>query len=339
GRPIRYQGVPAIFFARQWHEGFKYSRHLAHWLQRNVSQFDIVHIAAVFSHASLAAARACQQHALPYIVRPLGTLAPWSLRQKRVRKRLLWSLAVKQMLQQASAIHYTTLEERRQVEEALGLRHGVVIPLGVDEDVLTSPVVSQRFRQHYPALGQHPYILVLSRLHPTKRIDRLLHVFLDLVAQAEFQGWRLVVAGDGEDRYVHYLRQLIQERGGETSVLFTGWLDGPMKIAALREAALLAQLSQQENFGLSVAEALACGTPVLISTHVNLADEIRAARAGWVVSLQYHAVRQTLEDILRQENERTARGRAGQELIRSRFRWDNVARELIQLYRMLTHQS
>src|SRR5213079_3046142 len=72
-RPITHRGVPAIFFSRQWSEAFKYSHPLAAWLKHNVGSFDVVHIHAVFSHSSLAAARACRRHSIPYIVRPLGS--------------------------------------------------------------------------------------------------------------------------------------------------------------------------------------------------------------------------------------------------------------------------
>ena len=95
----------------------------------------MVHIHAVFSHACLAAAQSCRRHRVPYIVRPLGTLDPWSLRQKRFRKQLFWQLAVKRMLREAAAIHYTADEEQRLAEHSLGLKRGVVIGLGVDSSL------------------------------------------------------------------------------------------------------------------------------------------------------------------------------------------------------------
>ena len=76
GEQIVYQDTPTIFFSRQWSEALKYSRPLALWLERNVNNFDLAHIHAVFSHACVAAARACRKNAAPYVVRPLGTLDP-----------------------------------------------------------------------------------------------------------------------------------------------------------------------------------------------------------------------------------------------------------------------
>src|SRR5690242_6756974 len=82
GEPTMWRGVPAVFFNRTFSESFKYSPGLARWLRRHVTEFDVVHIHAVLSHTCLSAASACRTHRVPYILRPLGTLAPWSLRQK-----------------------------------------------------------------------------------------------------------------------------------------------------------------------------------------------------------------------------------------------------------------
>lgn len=339
GRPFAYKGVLTIFFTRQWSEAFKYSQPLARWLETNVTRFDVVHIHAVFSHACLAAGHSCRRHRVPYVVRPLGSLDPWSLRQKRLRKQLLWLAGAGQMLREATVVHYTTVEERRLAEGALGLGRGVVIPLGIDTDVLRASRMPGTFRVRHPSLGKDPYILVLCRLHPKKGLELFLEVFLDLTRREEFLHWRLVVAGEGETGYVARLKGLIHEQAGSRRVLFTGWLDGAERVAALREAALLALPSRQENFGLSVVEALACGVPVLVSAHVNLAKEIHAAGAGWIVNLDKSALSEALIEALREEGERISRGCAGRDLVRSRFTWPAVATELAQLYRSVIKQS
>jgi glycosyltransferase involved in cell wall biosynthesis len=339
GRPVAFEGVPVIFFSRQWSEPLKYSRPLASWLEANVARFDLVHIDAIFSHSSLAAARACRRTGVPYVVRPLGSLATWSRNRKRIRKQLLWRLGVKQMLQEAAAIQYTTSEERRHAESALKLGRGVVVPLGITEALLNRQMASDEFSRYCPALGEHPYVLVLSRLHPVKGLELFLNVFLDVTRRVEFQRWRLVVAGDGEAEYVASLKRLANDRKGDERVLFAGWLDGAKKAAALQGAALLAMPSHHENFGLSVVEALACGVPVLVSAQVNLAEEIKAAGAGWVASREHRALSEALMEALGQEAERRARGRAGRELVRSRFTWTAVAAQLEQFYRSIAKST
>jgi glycosyltransferase involved in cell wall biosynthesis len=331
GAILNWQDIPAIFFRRQWSEGFKYSGPLAAWLRQHVVDFDVVHIHAVFSHACLAAAAACHRMGVPYIVRPLGTLDPWSLSQKPIRKRLLWHVGVRRMLANAAAIQYTTDAEQRLAEKPLGLDHGVVIPLGVDA----------RLFEDTPLPGQvdpggRPYVLVLGRIHPKKGLESFLNTFLQLASTSEFRQWRLVVAGDGEPEYVRSLKQSIKHRDGGAKIVFAGWLGGLDKVVALQCAALLALPSRQENFGLVVAEAMACATPVLISTEVNLADQITAAQAGWVVPLERTAVLETLAFALGHADERVRRGLAGRSLARAHFTWPVVATQLSRLYCSVT---
>ncbi len=332
GEIQNYQNIPTIFFQRDVSEAFKYSRRLADWLMTNVTDYDLVHIHAVFSHACLAAARACRRHGVPYIVRTIGNLDPWSLAQKTWRKKLFWHLGVKQMLRGAAAIHYTSRAEQQLAEAALGLQRGVVIPLGVDEALLQLAPATNSFLIQNPALTDSPYVLTLCRLHPKKNLETLIELFLRLTARQELNNWKLVIAGEGEPEYVEQLKQMVKEAGGEARVLFAGWLQGEEKRGALRAASLFALPSYQENFGLSVVEAMACGVPVLITEGVNLADEVTAATAGWVVSFDKQEIETALHTALNDASERAVRGQAARELVLRQYRWPAVGAQLARLY-------
>lgn len=334
GRPVVYEGVPTILFPRQLSEAFKYSRPLSSWLHKNVTGFDLLHIHAVFSHSSLAAAKACQKHKVPYVVRPLGSLDPWSLTKRKLEKNILWHLGVKKMLTLAAAVQYTTTDEKQLAEGALDIDSGVVIPLGVTDEILDA----NSSRKAPIQVRDKPYVLMLSRLHPKKGLELLIDAFLD-ATNGEFEHWKLVIAGDGEPDYVSHLKRSVRKKNAGARVVFTGWVQGETKISTLKGAALFALPSRQENFAISVAEAMACGVPVLVSEHVNLASEVQAATAGWVVSLGYEALQRTLVEALRNERERTVRGAAGRELVRSRYTWAAIARELAQFYRSILYEA
>jgi glycosyltransferase involved in cell wall biosynthesis len=331
GVQVTWQGVQSIFFPRQWSESFKYSAPLATWLGEHVTDFDVVHIHAVFSHACLAAAAACQRRSVPYIVRPLGTLDPWSLQQKSMRKQLLLRFGARRMLASAAAVHYTTMSEQRLAESTLGLRHGVVIPLGVGQELFDSSSTTSALLTY----ADNPYVLVLGRIHPKKALEPLIEAFLAVTTAGGRSEWQLVIAGDGEPHYVEDVKRFADTRGGSQRVRFVGWLGGERKRAALRQAALLALPSRQENFGIVVAEAMASGTPVLVSEHVNLADEIRDSDAGWVTSLESAALARSLSAALTDEAERRRRGQAGERLARAKFTWPAVAERLTNLYRVV----
>jgi glycosyltransferase involved in cell wall biosynthesis len=330
---VLFHDIPTVFFPRQWSEAFKFSFPLARWLESHVSEFEVVHVHAVFSHACLMASRASRRHKVPCIVRPLGTLDPWSLQQKPFRKQLFWWIAVKQMLKEAAAIHYTTEEEQRLVENSLGLKRGVVIGLGVNVGFLENGSGNGIFRQKHSSLGMRCYILALSRIHPKKGLELLLRTFMELIVQKEFEQWQLVIAGDGEPAYIESLKRVVRESQAEDNVIFPGWLEGPEKFSALHSAELLVLPSLQENFGLCVIESLACGVPVLVSTQVNLSSQIAAARAGWVTSLTQDDLKATLETAMQHKDERERRGLAGKDLVRQCFSWSVISRQLIALYK------
>jgi glycosyltransferase involved in cell wall biosynthesis len=338
GRPCEYQGVPSIFFPRQWSEAFKYSYPLERWLKANVRNFDVVHIHAVFSHSSVAAARACRRRGVPYVVRPLGSLSAWSMGQKPLRKRVMWRMGVRQMLDGARRIHYTTLGEEESSVYQAGPSRGVIVPLGVEvsEEAGQLTPSSQR-QQNLLASGANPYVLVLCRLHPVKNLELFLQTFLKVTVEGKFRHWKLLVAGDGERNYVARLKGMIPE--GDERVRFTGWLDEKDKTAAIRGASLMALPSRHENFGLSVVEALMHKVPVFISRQVNLAAEIEAARAGWVVEPGRLAMEGSLAAALEDTDGRRVRGHSGYELVHARFTWPRVAAQLVKMYDSISEQA
>jgi len=325
-----YQELPVIFFPKQLGASFKYSLPFGKWLDQNVSQYDVVHIHAVFNHACISAARACREKKVPYIVRPLGTLDPWGMKQKSLRKKVFWHAFIKKMIYSAAAIHYTAQGEREAVEESLKLNHGFIVPLGVEIKGSDGDAAPRNWTGNFPALRENPYVLVLSRLLPTKGLDALLEAFLSLMGDKEFAHWRLVFAGEGPADYVASLKRTVAQQLAADFVVFTGWLANE-KEEVLRNAALLALPSHHENFGLSVLEALAAGVPVLISPQVNLAPDVEASGAGWIANIDKDSLETALAAALSSEAERRRRGEAGRNLA-LKFMWPVIAGKLCDVY-------
>lgn len=320
----KHRGVSTIFFPRVFSESFKWSGSLASWLQANVSAFDLVHVHAVFSHSSIAAGRACRRAGVPYIVRPLGTLDPWSLGHHRLRKRVLMKLGTGELLRRASILHYTSDAERALAEQALPwLPHGVVVPLGIDDECFVAPAV-------FPSEAS-PYVLALSRLHPKKGLELLVEAFHALAGETAWRGWSLVIAGDGDRSYVSRLERLAESGPARDCITFRGWVGGADRLRLLGDARLFALPSHQENFGLAVAEAMAAGVPVMISPEVNLAADVEAHGAGWLVARNRDAWIEALRTVLGDSQEIERRGRLARNLA-EQFRWPAVGRDLAVMY-------
>jgi glycosyltransferase involved in cell wall biosynthesis len=328
-RMVDHEGVPAIIFPARLSESFKYSRPLAAWLNANARRFDVGHIHAVFNHSSVASARAFRTARVPYVIRPLGTLDPWSMKQKPLRKHVFWSLAGESMLAGAAAVHYTSKTEKTATEGLLGVNHGQVIPLGIE-------AIADATNGTHQDQAPHQYVLVLSRLHPKKGLDVLIDAFIRLTRRAEFDSWKLIIAGDGPADHVALLKQKAAVTGDR--IQFAGWLDGERKYEMLRNASLFVLPSYQENFGLCVMEAMAHSVPVLVSPHVNLATEIGETNAGWIAPVDAQALATTIAAALSNAEELAKRGRAGK-LLSLRYSWERVATDLARLYTEIINVS
>ena len=321
----QYNGASVIFFPRRLTESYKWAAGLGAWLRAHVAEFDVVHVHAVFSHSSLLAARACVRAGVPYIVRPLGTLDPWSVAQRRLLKAVLLRFGVRRMLLGAAAIHYTSEEEMRLAETVVaGLPKGAVVPLGIDEELFAAPTT-------WPD-DETPIVLALCRLDVKKGLDLLIRAFHDAAGRGSNGQWRLVIAGDGEPEYVSQLVDLARQGEAGARISFAGWVGQHDKTILFQRASLFALPSQQENFGISIVEAMACGVPVLVSPGVNLAADIALRGAGWLMQRDQASVTEALKMAMSDAAGRETRGRAARQFAQP-FRWTAVARSLEQLYR------
>jgi glycosyltransferase involved in cell wall biosynthesis len=317
-----YRGVPTWFFPVWPGESLKVSPPLARWLRPAVSGFDLVHIHAVFSHASLAAGRACREAGVPYVVRPLGTLDPWSVAQKPWRKQVFLRAGGFRLLRGAAAIHYTTAAERDQAAALVASRAPAwVIPLGVPDNLFDLPAIGYERRERL--------VVAITRLHHKKNLDALIEAFLAAGFGDGLPGWQLIIAGTGDDKLRRRLETLA--RLGAGTIHLVGWVDAAARQALLDRARLFALPSSQENFGLSVLEAMAAGVPVVIGAGVNLAAEVSAAGAGWVIEAD-GALGGVLRDAMLDADGQVRRGVAARRLA-GRYRWSAVAAQLDDAYR------
>jgi glycosyltransferase involved in cell wall biosynthesis len=321
-RASSWDGVPTWFFPAWPGEALKFSPPLARWLRHEVPRFDVVHIHAVFSHASLAAGRACRQAGVPYGVRPLGPHDPGSIGQKPGRKQVFLRAGGFRLLGGAAALHYTTAAERDLAAPLVDPQVPAwVIPLGVADDQLDARVSDYDARE--------PLVVTITRLHHKKNLDVLIEAFLAAGFGGGPSGWQLIIAGDGDEQLKHRLETLARLSGG--TVHLAGWVDRSGRRALLERASLFALPSSQENFGLSVLEAMAAGVPVIVGAGVNLAADVRRSEAGWVVD-EGRSLSDVLRAAMQDADGQLRRGLAARKLARH-FRWSAVAEQLEAGYR------
>ena len=320
GRRQSLAGEPGVvrrYFPKQ-SDVYKVSTGFARWIGAHVRDYDLIHIHALFSFTSTAAARAARRQGVPYVLRPLGTLDAWGLAQRRPwAKRLSLRWIERPMLREAAAVHCTSEAEAAQAQ-SLGIPMRVrVIPLGVD-----LPPATRR-----DGAGADR-ILYLSRLAPKKNLEGLLEAVARLQSQVPL---RLTIAGDGDPAYTRELQSRAQALGLAPSIEWLGRVEGEAKERAFEQAGLFALPSHSENFGIAAAEALARGLPCLLGRGVAIAREVEAAGAGIAVGTAPQEIEEGLRLIIAPDA-RARMSQCARQLARERFSTEAMGARLKELY-------
>lgn len=328
GRWSERQGVPLLAFPR-WSppvgplREFAFSPGLSRWLGRHLGDYDLLHVHAIFSYPSTGSMVQARRAGVPYLVRTIGQLSPWSLAQSRARKQWMLRLVERANLQGAAAIHYTTAAER---DEAAGLAlraPALVLPLGVKrvEPCMASAAAAMEGTTRF---------LFLSRLHPKKQLERLLEALAILRRRRPEADWILTIGGSGPAAYEEALRGQVQRLGLADRCHWLGHLEGEAKRQALEDAHWFVLPSAAENFGIAVAEALAHGTPAILSPQVAMAELVREAGAGLVSQSDPEQLATTLSEALAGPS--ASMRQAARDLAVQRLSWGAIASELRDAY-------
>lgn len=264
---------------------YRYAPRLLLWLRKHARDYDAVIANGLWQYSTYAVWRALHDSATPYFLFTHGMLDPWfkhTYPLKHAKKWLFWPWADYRALRDASAVFFTCEEERRLARQSFWLYrcNEVVVNYGTSGPTGESALQKTRFLQHYPALQGKRLFLFLSRIHEKKGCDLLIDAFA-AVAQRDPR-LHLVMAGPDQTGWQKTLSARATRLGITDRITWTGMLSGDMKWGAYRAAEAFVLPSHQENFGIVVAEALACALPVLISNKVNIWREIEADHAGLI---------------------------------------------------------
>jgi glycosyltransferase involved in cell wall biosynthesis len=328
GEPIVQDGVTYWYFPRQV-RFYTFSWPLSVWLSNHVSDFDLLHIHALFSFAALPASYWATRQGVPYIVRPLGTLNEWGMTHRRPwLKRASFRLLESRILKHAALVHYTSNQERREAE-TLGVKGiSAVVPNGLPAPLPEGS--SEAFRRRYPQLRGRRVVLFLSRLDQKKGLDLLLRAFAEV--RRGVPDSVVVIAGDGQQAFVQHIKADAEALKIASDVVWTGFLTGEEKRAALEAADVFALPSYSENFGIAVVEAMAAGLPVVVSDQVGIHGEIADAAAGLVVRCEVKALTQALLRLLNDADLRLLLGRNGRQLAATKYSHDAVTGKVLDIY-------
>lgn len=282
---------------------------------------DILHDNGLWLPTNHAANLVARRVRIPYVVTPRGMLTPWALSYRSWKKRLAWNLYQARDLRTASLLHATSEEEARNLR-ALGLQQPIaVIPNGVE----LMPHQSAKIKRPSGAMRT---VLFLSRIHPKKGITNLVKAW-DRLRPV---GWRVLIAGPDEGGHKKQVEAAIRDSGLQHDFSFVGHVDGSAKWDLYRSADLFVLPTLSENFGVVVAEALACGVPVITTKGAPWQDLVKH-RCGWWVDIGVEPLVRALDEAMASTDmQRYDMGQRGRQLVEKKFTWPRVAQRMKAVY-------
>jgi glycosyltransferase involved in cell wall biosynthesis len=265
---------------------YGFSWRWVNWIRDNRKKYSIVVVNGIWQYSSFGTWLALKDTDTPYVVFTHGMLDPWFKQRyplKHLKKSLYWPFAEYWVLKDAKVVLFTSEEERLLSFQSFPIYecNQMVIGYGAASPPAPVEAMKKEFAGLFPDLANKRVFLFLGRVHEKKGIDLLLQAFAKVLTDPDFH---LMVAGPAMEHYLSRLKDLASTLGIGNRVTWTGMIDGNTKWASLCNAEALVLPSHQENFGVVVAEALACNVPVLISNKVNIWREILSSEAGFVAN-------------------------------------------------------
>ena len=287
------------------------------------SYHDVYHANALWSYINHVTCEVAREKGRPYIISPHGMLYPNALHRHYWKKWPMLKLWFEKDIREASALHVMCEEEMRHCRD-FGYKGPIAIipnPVAVPEEYASGNIIPKKKSIGY-----------LGRLHPYKRPDALIRAWasvLDAVAD-----WELVIMGSGEPQYERSLVELASGLGLK-NVRFMGMVTGDEKYKELASLRALCCPSVSENFGMSVAEALLCHTPV-ICTKTAPWELLETEHCGWWCDNDEKTLAaKILEAIALDEATLREMGQRGHDATVALCSQESVANKMLSLYRWL----
>lgn len=299
-------------------------------------KFDLIQMQSVWDLKYHTVAKIARKHNIRYIVTPRGMLEPWSLSQKKLKKRIALMLYQMIDLKRASCI-FTTAEMEAQHVRELGVKTAIsVIPNGIETDGYACRTSMSLVKKQ---------ILFLSRIHVKKGIELLIEAFSNL--HNNFPDWSVLIVGNGDKEYIDGLKQKVKNLELEEYINILPAVFGDSKVKLYQESSVFCLPSYSENFGMVIAEAMSCGVPVITTngtpwqllngdcTTMGASLELLGddKRTGWCIDLSTENLEKTLREVMSMDSAVLYEmGQRGSRLINENFNYLSVAMKTRRLY-------
>jgi len=296
-------------------------------LRSELKKYDIVHQHGIRTFQSIATHHYCARYEVPYVLSSHGSLP--QINDRVFLKKIYDYMLGNKILAEASRVIALTPAEAEQCREA-GIKESKIVQStnGISIDEYEQLPERGAFRRNY-YIKEKSIILFLGRIHKIKGLDILALAFAELLRGGE--DVRLVIAGQ-DYGYSTQLKKILRMLNVENKVTFTGFLSGRAKIQAYVDSDVYVLSSVYESFSTTALEAMACGTPAIVTDRCAIADVIRG-QVGLVIPYDKEQLEHALLHMLGDDKMRQAFGEKGKLLVREKFNWEKIAEQMESLYR------
>lgn len=308
---------------------FNYNCKMILWLKENILRFDFLIIDGIWQYHNYAAWKVAKQFNKPFFVFTHGMLDPWfnkSYPFKYLKKKIYWSLIQYKILKDAKKIFFTSKLENTLSSKSFYSKNFKKKTIGYG--IRGNPYIKLKenlFLKKYPFLYKKTFLLYLGRITEKKGLDILISAFNKLEDKTIF----LVIAGDYQN---YYGKKIIKKTNKlkNNKIIWVGPLYNRIKWDAYKSASLFCLTSHQENFGISIVEALSSKTAVLISNKVNISNIIKKNNCGFVANDDLSGTTNSLTKWLKIKNsyiDKNLKNNAFK-CFKKNFKIDNVVKNL-----------
>ena len=331
--PIKAGNITTYYFAVQFRP-LNLSFPMARALSNQIAANDITHIHGLYRFPPSFAAWQARRQGAPYIIRPFGSLDPYMYAQSSksvMLKRMYEKLFDLPNLRAAGAVHFTTEEERDRTNYLALETPSFVISNGLDWGQYDQLPPPGAFRKTLGIGPDTPLVLFLGRLNFKKGLDLLVPAFAKI--KQSIPNATLAIIGPDNDGYGVKVREMVSARNLQGAVNFVDMLTGEAVRQAYVDADVFVLPSYTENFGMTVIEALACGTPTVISDQVNIHREVNASGGGVVVPCDIDQIADAVGSLLRDRLRCLEMGKSGRSWVQKTYTWESIVDRFDEEYR------
>lgn len=291
-------------------------------------KFDIIQMQSMWAKSYHQVAQIARKHNIPYLITPRGMLEPWSLSQKKWKKKLALMLYQMKDLQKAACI-FTTAEMEAQHVRDLGVKVPMsVIPNGIETEGYPCRTSNQEVKKQ---------VLFLSRIHVKKGIELLLEAWKRI--HTTYPDWILTIVGNGEEEYINSLKEKVKALGLQGYVQISEPVFGNAKVQLYQSSSLFCLPSYSENFGMVIAEAMSCGVPVITTTNCPW-EILNDTNTGWCIDLSVDNLEKALREAMSMDSaELYEKGQQSSKLVFENFNYRNVAEKTKKLYEWILNKT